>query len=84
MTIVQKTARLTRTIAQRNTRFVPSTIRMQSTNEYGQGKSHASGESKVPGKVQEAAPRGLEEALPDKVHIFPQFRQQFFSFSTGR
>ncbi|KAK4115500.1 hypothetical protein N656DRAFT_795236 [Canariomyces notabilis] len=41
---------------------------MQSTNEYGQGKSHASGESKVPGKVQEAAPRGLEEALPDKLH----------------
>ncbi|KAK4122226.1 hypothetical protein N657DRAFT_575796 [Parathielavia appendiculata] len=41
---------------------------MQSTNEYGQGKSHATGESKVPGKVQQAAPEGLEKALPDSIH----------------
>lgn len=40
---------------------------MSSTNEYGQGKSHAQGNSAVPGKVQEAAPSGLEEALPDSV-----------------
>jgi hypothetical protein len=39
-----------------------------SANEYGQGKSHATGDSAVPGKVQEVAPKGLEEALPDKVH----------------
>ncbi|KAL2017477.1 hypothetical protein VTK56DRAFT_2073 [Thermocarpiscus australiensis] len=41
---------------------------MSSTNEYGQGQSHAAGESHVPGKVQEAAPKGVEEALPDKLH----------------
>ncbi|KAJ4320716.1 hypothetical protein N0V94_003246 [Neodidymelliopsis sp. IMI 364377] len=41
---------------------------MSSTNEYGQGKSHAQGDSAVPGKIQEAAPSGLEEALPDSVH----------------
>jgi hypothetical protein len=41
---------------------------MQSTNKHGQGQSHATGESHVPQKVQEAAPKGLEEALPDKVH----------------
>ncbi|OTA96467.1 hypothetical protein M434DRAFT_392898 [Hypoxylon sp. CO27-5] len=32
------------------------------------GKSHAIGESKVPGKVQEKAPKGLEEALPESIH----------------
>ncbi|AEO67131.1 db80a0ed-03d9-41c5-9e82-2b1ae0055c80 [Thermothielavioides terrestris] len=41
---------------------------MQSTNEYGQGKTHATGESHVPGKVQEAAPEGLEKTLPDSIH----------------
>jgi hypothetical protein len=40
---------------------------MASSNEYGQGKSHAQGDSAVPGKIQEAAPSGLEEALPDSV-----------------
>ena len=38
-----------------------------SANEYGQGKSHATGDSAVPGKVQEVAPKGVEEALPDEV-----------------
>jgi hypothetical protein len=38
-----------------------------SANEYGQGKSHAVGDSAVPKGVQDAAPKGLEEALPDKV-----------------
>ncbi|KAF2200411.1 hypothetical protein GQ43DRAFT_373921 [Delitschia confertaspora ATCC 74209] len=37
-------------------------------NEYGQGASHATGDSKVPGKIQQAAPQGLEESLPNKVH----------------
>ncbi|KAK3081689.1 hypothetical protein LTS18_003871 [Coniosporium uncinatum] len=37
-------------------------------NEHGQGASHASGDSKVPDKVQEKAPKGLEESLPDSVH----------------
>jgi hypothetical protein len=40
-----------------------------SANEYGQGKSHAQGESAVPKSVQDAAPKGLEEALPDKVGL---------------
>ncbi|KAI1806738.1 hypothetical protein F4811DRAFT_550480 [Daldinia bambusicola] len=31
-------------------------------------KSHATGPSKVPGKVQEKAPKGLEETLPDSIH----------------
>ncbi|KAH4109284.1 hypothetical protein HBI23_105530 [Parastagonospora nodorum] len=59
-----------RTIARpafQQTRFLSSTTRM-SANEYGQGKSHAQGESAVPKSVQDAAPKGLEEALPDKVH----------------
>lgn len=46
---------------------------MSSSNEYGQGKSHATGDSAVPGKVQEAAPSGLEEALPDKVRFVIEF-----------
>ncbi|RYP71981.1 hypothetical protein DL771_004450 [Monosporascus sp. 5C6A] len=36
-------------------------------NEYGQGVSHATGKSKVPESVQEAAPKALEDALPDFV-----------------
>merc|ERR1711963_1090504 len=48
--------------------FKQSSIRMSSTNQYGQGASHATGDSAVPHKVQEAAPKGLEESLPDGVH----------------
>lgn len=51
----------------RTTPIFRNSIRMSSTNEYGQGKSHAAGDSAVPGKVQEQAPSGLEEALPDSV-----------------
>lgn len=40
---------------------------MSSTNQHGQGASHATGQSAVPGKVQEAAPKGLEESLPESV-----------------
>ena len=36
-------------------------------NEHGQGVSHATGDSKVPGSVQQKAPQGLEESLPNKV-----------------
>ncbi|KAF4469096.1 hypothetical protein FALBO_4008 [Fusarium albosuccineum] len=39
-----------------------------SENERGQGVSHATGESKVPPAIQQKAPRGLEEKLPDSVH----------------
>lgn len=38
-----------------------------STNEKGQGASHAT-ESQVPNKIQEAAPKSLEKELPDSVH----------------
>ncbi|TKA71846.1 hypothetical protein B0A49_04066 [Cryomyces minteri] len=31
-------------------------------------QSHATGGSKVPDKVQEKAPKGLEESLPNSVH----------------
>ncbi|CAN9478617.1 unnamed protein product [Alternaria alternata] len=41
---------------------------MSSTNQHGQGASHATGQSAVPNKVQEAAPKGLEESLPESVH----------------
>lgn len=46
-----------------------NTIRMSSTNNYGQGKSHATGDSNVPKAVQDQAPSGLEEALPDSVSL---------------
>ncbi|KAJ3538403.1 hypothetical protein NM208_g5922 [Fusarium decemcellulare] len=44
-----------------------SAVRQQE-NEWGQGKSHATGKSKVPESIQRAAPKGLEEALPDSIH----------------
>lgn len=40
---------------------------MSSTNQHGQGVSHATGESAVPNKVQDVAPKGLEDALPEGV-----------------
>lgn len=42
-------------------------FRMSSTNQHGQGASHATGDSAVPKKVQEVAPKGLEDALPEGV-----------------
>lgn len=36
-------------------------------NQHGQDASHATGHSKVPETVQQKAPKGLEESLPDKV-----------------
>jgi len=53
----------------RTTPIFRNTIRMSSTNEYGQGKSHATGDSAVPKTVQDKAPSGLEEALPDSVRL---------------
>ncbi|KAJ4990819.1 hypothetical protein SVAN01_03608 [Stagonosporopsis vannaccii] len=52
----------------RTTPVFRNTTRMSSTNSYGQGKSHTTGDSAVPNKVQEQAPSGLEEALPDSIH----------------
>ena len=37
-------------------------------NAHGQGVSHATDHSKVPEKIQEAAPAGLERKLPENVH----------------
>jgi hypothetical protein len=37
------------------------------TNQHGQGASHATDHSKVPQSVQNKAPKGLEEKLPDSV-----------------
>ncbi|EJD44621.1 hypothetical protein AURDEDRAFT_166407 [Auricularia subglabra TFB-10046 SS5] len=34
----------------------------------GIGKSHATGDSIVPQKIQELAPEGLERALPNAIH----------------
>jgi hypothetical protein len=65
MSFALKLRTITRPVFQQ-TRFITQSTRM-SANEYGQGKSHAQGESAVPKSVQDAAPKGLEEALPDKV-----------------
>jgi hypothetical protein len=65
-----------RTIARpafQQTRLITQSSRL-SANEYGQGKSHAVGgvnNSNVPEGVQKAAPKGVEEALPDSVRCFP-------------
>ncbi|KAL5380049.1 hypothetical protein DPSP01_008086 [Paraphaeosphaeria sporulosa] len=37
-------------------------------NEHGQGASHATGGSEVPEAIQNKAPQGLEESLPNKIH----------------
>jgi len=42
---------------------------MQNQNEYGQGKSHATGDSIVPDKVEELAPESLERKLPESVCV---------------
>lgn len=40
---------------------------LNTTNQHGQGASHATGHSKVPAGIQEAAPKSVENALPDSV-----------------
>ncbi|KAH6909773.1 hypothetical protein BKA70DRAFT_1385584 [Coprinopsis sp. MPI-PUGE-AT-0042] len=60
---------ISRPLIQRTLVLNQTSIRMSSsTNSYGQGKSHATGDSFVPGKVQEVAPKGLEESLPEGIH----------------
>ncbi|KAI4628498.1 uncharacterized protein J4E88_000329 [Alternaria novae-zelandiae] len=59
---------ISRPFIQQSHLFKRTSIRMSSTNEHGQGASHATGQSAVPKKVQEAAPKGLEESLPEGVH----------------
>lgn len=40
----------------------------QNQNEYGQGKSHATGDSKVPEAAQKVLPQGVEESVPNTIH----------------
>jgi len=47
-----------------------------SSNAQGQGTSHATGDSVVPGEVQEQAPKGLEESLPNTVNAAPSNGQR--------
>ncbi|KZV85418.1 hypothetical protein EXIGLDRAFT_766765 [Exidia glandulosa HHB12029] len=56
---------------------------MSSTeNQYGQGKSHATGESKVPAGLQERLPREAEEYAPDSIHPTGSSKGQ--SHATGK
>ncbi|KAH9877911.1 hypothetical protein J1614_003128 [Plenodomus biglobosus] len=70
MPIALKLRSFTRPITQHSALFKQISIRMSSTNQHGQGASHATGESAVPNKVQEAAPKGLEDALPEGVSSY--------------
>lgn len=69
-----------------NSRFIPNISqfnqksssrqsKMNATpqNSHGQGVSHATHHSKVPEKVQEAAPASLERKLPENVHSLSSF-----------
>ncbi|KAH9871314.1 hypothetical protein IAQ61_005493 [Plenodomus lingam] len=67
MPVALKLRTITRPFLQQPALFKQTSIRMSSTNQHGQGASHATGESAVPNKVQEAAPKGLEDALPEGV-----------------
>ena len=50
-------------------------------NAHGQGVSHATDHSKVPEKIQEAAPAGLERKLPENVrYTFPRSPSPSFPF----
>ncbi|KAF1941444.1 hypothetical protein EJ02DRAFT_404423 [Clathrospora elynae] len=68
MPVALKIRTITRPFVQQSSFFRQTSIRMSSTNQHGQGVSHASGDSVVPKKVQEAAPKGLEESLPESIH----------------
>lgn len=67
MPFALKLRTISRPFLQQTPIFKQTSIRMASSNEYGQGKSHATGESAVPKSVQDAAPKGLEDALPEGV-----------------
>lgn len=67
MPVILKLRTITRPFLQQPALFKQNSIRMSSTNQHGQGASHATGESAVPNKVQDVAPKGLEDALPEGV-----------------
>ena len=75
MSLIHLRNTLTRTSSLRtNIRtFTMSSSMTTSTNDKGQGASHAS-ESSVPGKIQEQAPKSLEKELPDSVHNVSAFQ----------
>ncbi|KAL6704308.1 hypothetical protein ACN47E_008372 [Coniothyrium glycines] len=68
MPLALKLRTASRPFLQQTPLFKQTSIRMSSTNDLGQGKSHATGDSAVPKKVQEIAPKGLEESLPEGIH----------------
>lgn len=70
MPFVLKARTIARPFIQQTHIYKHTSIRMSSTNQHGQGASHATGESAVPKKVQEVAPKGLEDALPEGVSIY--------------
>jgi hypothetical protein len=51
-------------------------------NDQGQGVSHATGESKVPQKVQEKVPAGFEKGLPDSVCLIFSFSHSPYQISS--
>ena len=65
----QQLRTISRPFIQQTSTLRRSSIRMSSTNQFGQGASHATGQSAVPNKVQDVAPKGVEEALPDGVSL---------------
>ncbi|KAI2779753.1 hypothetical protein F4815DRAFT_170426 [Daldinia loculata] len=48
--------------------FRTRSISITSARMSSADKSHATGQSKVPGKVQENVPKDVEESLPDSIH----------------
>jgi hypothetical protein len=52
------------------------TTRTIMQNQQGQGVSHATGDSSVPQKVQEKAPQGLEEKLPESVCLVDPIQEE--------
>lgn len=63
---IKQTIRPSRLTRQTQT-FRMSSSATTSTNEHGQGASHAT-DSQLPGKIQEAAPKTLEKEIPDSIH----------------
>jgi len=57
-------------------------------NQHGQGLSHATdpNDSKVPHKVQQKVPQGVEDSLPDSIHPTPagQDAGKGVSHATGK
>jgi hypothetical protein len=71
-TSILRVSSITRLAAARP--YTTTSLRMAQNNATGgTGASHATGDSKVPGKVQEKVPQGLEETLPNEVCLLAAF-----------